>query len=246
MRELSKLNINAYQFGDTFAPNLTSVRTNLYFLIGVFAVFTIGIGLPFTREATRWVLDENKIVEVLTFVVSLIAGGIGLYFCRRLLKNKESYFTSAFYFLFSMGFIFIGMEEISWGQQFLGFETPESFRAMNEQGETTLHNIKGLSGNSEYLRLLYGICGAVGVLLYLYKPLRKIAAPIFLLPWFILIALHSKVDVFNDIVPIHKDFDAFISELAELVELLIACSALIYIVFNLKKYLCRSRRSLEV
>ena len=106
------------------------------------------------------------------------------------------------------------MEEISWGQQFFGFETPESFRAMNDQGETTLHNIKGLSGNSEYLRLLYGICGAVGVLLYSYKPFHKIAAPVFLMPWFILIALHSKVDVYNDIVPIDKNFDAFISDMA--------------------------------
>lgn len=241
MSESSKLNINAFQFGDAFALNLTSVKTNLYFLIGLFAVFTVGIGLPVTRNATRWVLDENKIVEVLTFVVSLIAGGVGLYFCRRLLKNKERFFITAFYFLFSVGFIFIGMEEISWGQQFLGFETPESFRAINDQGETTLHNIKGLSGNSEYLRLFYGICGAVGVLLYSYKPFRKVAAPVFLMPWFILIVLHSKVDVYNDIVPIDKNFDAFISDMAELVELLIACSALIYIVYNLKKYLLKAR-----
>lgn len=236
MRESSKLNINAFQFGDAFAPNLTSVKTNLYFLIGLFAVFTVGIGLPFTRAATRWVLDENKIVEVLTFVVSLIAGGVGLYFCRRLIRNKERFFITAFYFLFSAGFIFIGMEEISWGQQFFGFETPESFRAINDQGETTLHNIKGLSGNSEYLRLFYGICGAVGVLLYSSKRFLKIAAPVFLMPWFIMIALHSTVDVYNDIIPIDKNFDAFISDMAELVELLIAASALIYIVFRFKNY----------
>ncbi len=236
MRESSRLNTNANNLEKSFNFDLTSASTNLYFLIGIFAITTIGIGLPFTREATIWILDENKLVEVLTFIFCLIAGGIGLYFSYQLVKNRESFFMTGFYFLFSMGFIFIGMEEVSWGQQFLGFETPESFREMNEQGETTLHNIKGLSGNSEYLRLFYGICGAIGVFLFSYKHFRKVAAPIFLLPWFILIALHSKVDIFNDIVPIHKNFDAYVSEMAELVEMLIACSALIYVYFKFKNY----------
>ncbi len=232
----SRSNLKLIQFGTVFNFDPTSVKANLFFLIASFAVLIAGIGIPLTREMTLLILDENNVVEVLTFVVFLIGGGFGLNFCKRMFKEKENFLNIGFYFTFSVFLILIGMEEISWGQQFFGFETPETFRPMNEQGETTIHNIKGMSGNSEYLRLFYGIGGVIGVFLLRNRTFRKIAAPAFLLPWFGLIVLHSKVDVFNDIVPIQKHFDALVSELAEFVELLIAVSAFIYIYFNSKKY----------
>lgn len=236
MKDITKLNLENYRFGQPPEIDFTSARTNLFLLTGLFALVTIGIGVPQTREFTKLILDENNVVEVLTFVACLIGGGFGLQYAYQLFKEKENPLFVLFFAIFSIGLIFIGMEEISWGQQFLGFATPESFAVINEQKETTLHNINGMSGNSEYLRLLYGIGGAFGVLLLAFKPLRKIAVPFFLLPWFLVIAGHSVVDVFNDIVPIHKNFDALISELAELVEMLIAFSALIYIYYRLKTY----------
>jgi hypothetical protein len=39
-------------------------------------------------------------------------------------------------------FVFMG-EEISWGQHFLGFSTPEKFMEINRQHETNIHNING-------------------------------------------------------------------------------------------------------
>jgi hypothetical protein len=39
--------------------------------------------------------------------------------------------------------VFAG-EELSWGQRLFGFETPECVRAVNEQDELNLHNLKGL------------------------------------------------------------------------------------------------------
>jgi hypothetical protein len=234
MKESTELDLNINQLGHSFDPDLTSAKTHLIFLIGLFAVVIAGIGLPLTREFTMLLLEENNLVEVLTFVIFLIGGGIGLKHSYRMIKAGENFLFPAFFIIFSAGLIFIGMEEISWGQQFFGFATPESFRAINDQQETTLHNINGMSGNSEYLRLFYGIGGAIGVLLMSYKPWRKIAVPLFLLPWFVLIAGHSVVDVFNDIVPIQKHFDALISELAELVEMLIAISATIFVYFHFR------------
>ncbi len=240
-KRYSESNLQTYKFRNTFDIDFTSVKTNLYLGLAIFAVFIAGIGIPLTREFTLFVLDENSLVEVLTFAAFLAGGGIGLKHSFNLLKNKEPLYLIGFYLIFSLALIAIGMEEISWGQQFLGFDTPESFRNLNEQGETTIHNIKGMSGNSEYLRLFYGIGGVIGVFLMRYKRFRQIAAPMFLLPWFGLMIGHSLVDAFNDIVPIQKHFDALISELAELVELLIAVSAAIYVGFNAKKYLMRSK-----
>jgi hypothetical protein len=39
-------------------------------------------------------------------------------------------------------FIFLG-EEISWGQHYFRWVTPEEFKELNRQGETNLHNLKG-------------------------------------------------------------------------------------------------------
>ena len=41
-------------------------------------------------------------------------------------------------------FIFLGMEELSWGQHLFGWQTPEAFRLLNDQGETNLHNLDSM------------------------------------------------------------------------------------------------------
>ncbi|KPP89771.1 hypothetical protein SAMN04515621_2920 [Erythrobacter sp. HL-111] len=38
-------------------------------------------------------------------------------------------------------FVFVGGEEISWGQRIVGFGTPDALAAVNVQGEFTLHNV---------------------------------------------------------------------------------------------------------
>lgn len=43
--------------------------------------------------------------------------------------------------LLALLFIFVGGEEISWGQRIFGFDTPERLAAINVQNEFTLHNV---------------------------------------------------------------------------------------------------------
>ncbi|NBC88704.1 MAG: hypothetical protein GVX90_04290 [Alphaproteobacteria bacterium] len=38
-------------------------------------------------------------------------------------------------------FVFVGGEEVSWGQRIVGFGTPDDLAAVNVQGEFTLHNV---------------------------------------------------------------------------------------------------------
>ncbi len=45
------------------------------------------------------------------------------------------------YAVCGLGLFVVGMEEINWGQTLLGFETPESWAAINYQRETSLHNL---------------------------------------------------------------------------------------------------------
>ncbi|MBO6768460.1 MAG: hypothetical protein JJ901_09205 [Erythrobacter sp.] len=60
-------------------------------------------------------------------------------------------------------FLFVGGEEISWGQRLFGFDTPEELAAINVQGEFTLHNVYSNS-------------------LFVYPGLAVTAALLFVLP----------------------------------------------------------------
>ena len=66
-------------------------------------------------------------------------------------------------------FLFVGLEEISWGQRILGVETPNFF-SDNVQSETNVHNL-------EYVNQLWSISfivlGIVGGFSWLIFPARK-------------------------------------------------------------------------
>jgi hypothetical protein len=214
-----------------------------------FALFFICVStlaLPATRSATIWILSENRPVEMLTFIFLLCGGFYGLRLARQMKQQGEPKFCVGFYALFSIGLILTAMEEIAWGQQFWNFKTPASLKELNAQGETTIHNIRGLHGHTEFFRLSFGLGGLIGVWLSRHPTAYKIGAPIILLTWFLVIAAHSAIDVFNDIFPIQKEFDAVISKLAELVELLIAIAGFLYLRINAAKFLTQwQTRSLD-
>ena len=80
-------------------------------------------------------------------------------------------------------------EEISWGQHWLGFATPESIAAVNVQGEFNLHNIGSYWVNHAQMALLLGFAGLIPALGYVYAQvhygldrLSLPIAPIVLLP----------------------------------------------------------------
>ena len=69
-------------------------------------------------------------VSILLFIKSRSAEKI--YF----LKSKRNYF----YLTLGLLFFFCAGEEISWGQTYLQWVTPESWGLINDQNETNLHN----------------------------------------------------------------------------------------------------------
>jgi hypothetical protein len=187
---------------------------------------------PPTKSITSWMLSENHPVELLTFASAFAAGVVGFRLARQLRRDKERALDFWFYAIFSAGMIFVAMEEIAWGQQFIGFPTPAGCSAINAQGETTIHNIHGLQGHSEMLRFIFGLGGLIGVRLFFVPSFRKIAAPVILLPWFIVIFLHAGLDVYDDLYPVDKEFAYFMNQTSEFVELLIGIAGTLYVILN--------------
>ncbi|MCF7560036.1 hypothetical protein L3X39_05250 [Sabulilitoribacter multivorans] len=196
-------------------------------------VMALILVIPITRSFGLWLLEENHPVELLTFITFMLAGIFGVFFALRIFP-KEKMFISIFYGLFSICLIFIAMEEIAWGQWFLQFDTPEYWKEINMQGETTLHNLNGIQGNTEILRFSYGFGGIIGILLKNKFMFFKIAPPTFLLIWFLIIVFHSILDFSSDFLKLNVNIDFVLSKFSELIELLIAISSFLYLWLNKK------------
>ena len=88
---------------------------------------------------------EFGFVENLTAAFLLVAIITGV-----LVFRQRHYYPfpefKIFILLFIAGCIYFAGEELSWGQHYLGWETPESIAAINKQNETNLHNIHKIFG----------------------------------------------------------------------------------------------------
>jgi hypothetical protein len=186
---------------------------------------------PSTRNFGIWLLAENNPVELLTFIFLLFGSIYGFSFSFKSRKSHEKY-VSIFFGVFSIFLIFIAMEEIAWGQHIFHFETPSEWKKINLQGETTIHNLSGLQGKSEIFRFIYGIGGITGIILSKYSFFSKISPVKILWSWFFIILIHSSIDIFTDIIKINEFYDKGIQRTSELIELLIAISAVLYLWLN--------------
>lgn len=85
--------------------------------------------------------SENQPVELLTAVIHLLNAGIFSYIAWLIYKNfnTQKIFNIMQALIITTIFFFIAMEEISWFQHIIGYETPKILSG-NEQAETNLHN----------------------------------------------------------------------------------------------------------
>lgn len=97
----------------------------LFFVVH-FVVYNINF-----RYFIRSGAHEDTLWEWATVFASLGAGLLFVYLGLRGLR---------FAFLLAAGWIFFGMEEMSWGQRILEIDSPEFFENYNHQQEITLHN----------------------------------------------------------------------------------------------------------
>ena len=117
------------------------------------------------------VCNEDAIVENMQFAFFFAAGALALWLAVKFWQGTDKLNAPA-YGLFGLLCIFIAMEEISWGQRIIGFETPDAL-GNNIQDEFNLHNIGPIQ---KLLFLFYSLVGAyacVSAALWTVPALRK-------------------------------------------------------------------------
>jgi hypothetical protein len=118
------------------------------------------------ENAMKNAVREDGIIENLQAILYLLGAVVWFYAASinpRDFKGERR--RVIFYILFGGVFLFIFLEEISWGQRIFGFSTPTDLRELNMQGETNIHNI-GTEDSMMWLNVLQALLfAAVGIMI---------------------------------------------------------------------------------
>jgi hypothetical protein len=170
-------------------------------------IFTFIILLYFISEETYiWLGTEDSLGENLTAIFYAIAGILLFVYSYKELKLGESIKLHILTILLGLFFLFIALEEISWGQRIFNFSTPELLGTHNIQDEFNLHNISLFDKGQAFINqhtALNGFVFFTGILfplLYFFVPLirkyfNKInfpIVPISVTPIFVLSIIHGQ------------------------------------------------------
>ncbi len=151
----------------TFLPASPIGRTTHFALVYApwlgLAVWTALTVLPATRRGfIDWIsIDrESNPVELLTVSGFLAAGVFGFLAMRQWWFIHRHRVAGVALAGFAVVCFCGAMEEISWGQHILGFDTPEVLSGINMQNEANFHNLAGIHGGAGKLYLAF-VGGAV-------------------------------------------------------------------------------------
>lgn len=110
-------------------------------------------------ETDSYVFGEHGIIENYTFIVLFIAIVLGVLSILKM-KSFEFPFFKIWLTILVLGCVYYAGEEVSWGQHWFGWGTPEGWLEVNDQGETNLHNTSALL--DQVPRMLLTIAAVVG------------------------------------------------------------------------------------
>lgn len=118
-----------------------------------------------------YVYGEKGIIENITVVFLLIAiiSSLMFLYAKEKIKFKS---LKVWMVIFLLGAIYYAGEEMSWGQHFFGWGTPESWTEFNDQQETNLHNTAAIF--DQIPRTLLSLAALIGgVLIPVYRRFKN-------------------------------------------------------------------------
>ena len=184
------------------------------------------------------IVKEHYPVESISLIVILASIIIGIKFILLMYRRNIESYKIIFISLLVLGLIFVGLEEVSWGQWFFYFKSPEYFKETNLQRETNIHNLRDLHVIFEYIRVFIGIGGIISIFLNNTKTFKYISSPFVLFLSFLVITIFSGLDVYNFYQPNQRLLFQvggmwwFLKFNMEIIELLIGLSAFIFLYSN--------------
>lgn len=116
-------------------------------------------------------ISEDGPVEYLTFFVYAITFIVSILVAKSLRKSKLKR-EAILFFIIAFVFMFIAIEEISWGQRIFGFETSGIF-SESTQGEINIHDLRPFEYFEDPSFIIIGFVGSVLWIVFLKSSKEK-------------------------------------------------------------------------
>ncbi len=219
------------------APTLVTAAALLVVVVGCGVVF----GIPRTRPFGRMLIHENGPVEMTTFFAFMAGGLIALMAAWRVRRIRDAGLVPLLAVAFAIGWMFAGMEEISWGQSLIGFASPAGLERINAQNETNVHNLDGVQDLHSFLLFALGAGGlalAAAVDRWRYPDLRVPGSTRACLA---VVAFLGLFDWITDNYPFGDPADTVIGMLAEVNEMVLAFAGLLFAITLTLRFRARVR-----
>ncbi len=122
----------------------------------VFLAVQFALEMSFSTETLSAMHSENGPHESVQSVLMLAAFAIALMTMIKINWRRQAW-LGLWMALAAICCLYVGGEEVSWGQHFLNWTTPEYWAAINDQNETNLHNTSSWLDQKPRLILLTGV-----------------------------------------------------------------------------------------
>ena len=136
----------------------------------IFALFiTVADHMTPETQTADWLYAEHGVNETVQWIIAFIAVYIGA--CAAFISDAPKW-QRVWAAIAALGCLYIGLEEISYGQQFFKWNTPEYWSAINDQNETNFHNTSSWGDQKPRALLMVGIIigGLIFPLIRRFKP----------------------------------------------------------------------------
>ena len=151
-------------------------------LIVLTIIYNVGL------ESWEKMDTEGGIIEYATSI-AYILGFIFALQIGKLFIDKNRNILGFYYYLLAGFCLFIGLEELSWGQRFIGVQSPDFFENYNSKSELSLHNLVWLESYLYFGFIILGAWGGMSWLIVRLIDKKKQMSPLlyrYLFPsWFI-------------------------------------------------------------
>ena len=122
----------------------------LYAVLPISLLFLPYVFYAIFEDLSFYFAKESGAVENITVILLAAATGVVIWFLMRLLAPTAvagaltfRKLTILWCIIYCLGCVYFLGEEISWGQHLFGWETPDHWMEINDQGETNFHNTSG-------------------------------------------------------------------------------------------------------
>lgn len=127
---------------------------SLWLPLGFFILETVGEVLLRSYRNT-WLVSEGGPYELAQFTIVVVAFVLAVQ--TILFHTKGQAWLKIWLLIAALGCFYIAGEEVSWGQHFLEWSTPEYWAAYNDQNETNLHNTSSWLDQKPRILLIIGV-----------------------------------------------------------------------------------------